>query len=622
MDLRRRVGIRDWILAIVVVSATQLLPGISMGIEAFISLFVLATTMTLVWIFVSPRLPEARALWLEQASNAISSLGLLGLVAASGGPESPYIYFYALTIIFVAAFIESTRMRVVLIGLGGLCALAPIAYDWQLAREDNFIPMIVVSLAFWISAAVLIALKRDSAIAAEFAARRAAYVDPMTGAATRRALEEFVDRLEQDGIEYTAISIRAVGVDQINRSGGHIAGDVALVRVVAAMRAASLDVDQVARLGGVEFAAVLPGAGMACAENWIARFHERLMLEGARADDAVELVAAAGAARAESLDAALALAAESVQAVGGLSARERAAASSTDERAEHLRAQLERVKRARSSSKIESIEAPSNSIFAVISALLVSVLIATTGGATSVFLSAAILQVAYFACFGERKETIVTMATMGIGVVAAVVWAGPLTSVDQTRTFSIVVTMLLLADSVQRNVRSLRLAELRTAELSLIDEQTGLGNRTAFERTLSRMLLPGAETARLNRFEGMPAVVSIELITPPGTRELIAASSILRDAAGGDAEVYRVGVGDFAIVTRAHHEQHLAELVERSHRAMLDGATLGATGMVTSPLRCGGAIHDGSMDVAEFAAAAVVGNPQSVLLPEQQYAFN
>ena len=79
---------------------------------------------------------------------------------------------------------------------------------------------------------------------------------------------------------------------------GHFVGDDVMRRVVAAMRDASLEIDQVARLGGAEFAVLLPGADLAGAERWRARFHERLEIANASADDGARVSAAPAAPRA------------------------------------------------------------------------------------------------------------------------------------------------------------------------------------------------------------------------------------------------------------------------------------------------------------------------------------
>jgi diguanylate cyclase (GGDEF)-like protein len=51
----------------------------------------------------------------------------------------------------------------------------------------------------------------------------------------------------------------------VNDTYGHEAGDAVLVQLTNSMRSALRDIDTFGRLGGEEFAAVLPGAGVATA---------------------------------------------------------------------------------------------------------------------------------------------------------------------------------------------------------------------------------------------------------------------------------------------------------------------------------------------------------------------
>jgi hypothetical protein len=195
MVLRRRVGMRDWVLAVVVVAIAQITGVNAIGWAPFAILLGVAALALSLWGFVFPRLGPNSALTLEAWMNAGTALAALFLVAVSQGPESPYIFFYALLIVFIAAFVERHRVRVVLITVSTLCALAPIAYDWDEAISGDFIPTIIVAVVVWLIVAALVALKRVSAVSAELEARRLGYVDQLTGAANRRALAQFADDL-------------------------------------------------------------------------------------------------------------------------------------------------------------------------------------------------------------------------------------------------------------------------------------------------------------------------------------------------------------------------------------------------------------------------------------------
>ncbi len=617
MDLRRQIGMRDWLLAVVVVSASQITGVNALSAGAFSALLATSIAALATWQWVFPRLPVRRALWLEVAMITITCFAALALVAVSGGPDSPYVFFYAVIIVFIAAFVERAAVRTALIALACLCALAPIAYDWQESTSSDFLATIVLAVAIWIVSAALIALKRSSAVSAELEARRLAYMDPLTGAGTRRALDEYSAGLASLDVPYAVVRVRAEGIDEINLAGGHLAGDAALRRIADAMRAASLDVDQIARLGGVDFAVLLPAGDLKSAGRWRSRFHERLELANAQADDGLRVAASSAVAATGEL--AQLLAAAEPERAPDQALHETVIDSSVSaaERARHMHDQLERVSSGRSRPAIESVNAPASVLLSVPLSVALGFAIAATGGATSVLLSASILLVTYFATFGTRMETLIATISGFAAVLTAVISQAPVSDSDQMRTLTILVTIVVLADTVQRNARTLTIAERKAADLSLVDPQTGLGNRTAFERELVRMIPRSADASpsREQRLQGVPAVIAIDFgAAGPERRtselELVEVASGLRDAIASDGTVYRIGSDDFAVVFRAHHEQHVADVIAHCEHAI--GAYEPNRSTPVSALlglRYGGALWSPGMSAADMASAAVRSQP-------------
>ena len=93
--------------------------------------------------------------------------------------------------------------------------------------------------------------------------------DALTGLANRRAFEEAlrreVARARRSG---SALSVVALDVDhfkRVNDTHGHAAGDVALAEVATRAQRALRTEDLLARVGGEELAALLPGATLAAA---------------------------------------------------------------------------------------------------------------------------------------------------------------------------------------------------------------------------------------------------------------------------------------------------------------------------------------------------------------------
>jgi diguanylate cyclase (GGDEF)-like protein len=91
---------------------------------------------------------------------------------------------------------------------------------------------------------------------------RQSMVDALTGVLNRRGLANFFAReLERTRAEGTAVLVMMVDLNdfkRINDTWGHAAGDTALSAVARALQDALRATDRIARMGGDEFALVLP----------------------------------------------------------------------------------------------------------------------------------------------------------------------------------------------------------------------------------------------------------------------------------------------------------------------------------------------------------------------------
>jgi diguanylate cyclase (GGDEF)-like protein len=95
--------------------------------------------------------------------------------------------------------------------------------------------------------------------------------DPLTGLPNRLAFEEALHReLRRARRDGSALALLALDVDhfkRVNDAHGHPAGDAVLAAVAARARGALRGEDLLARIGGEEFAAILPGADLAAAAD-------------------------------------------------------------------------------------------------------------------------------------------------------------------------------------------------------------------------------------------------------------------------------------------------------------------------------------------------------------------
>jgi diguanylate cyclase (GGDEF)-like protein len=106
-----------------------------------------------------------------------------------------------------------------------------------------------------------------------------AHTDALTGLLNRRAFESALSTVIESEEPFALAMIDVDDMKRINDSFGHIAGDRALVEIAKALKKAVRDSDLVARIGGDEFAVLLPQATKPTAERITPRLRECLSVE-------------------------------------------------------------------------------------------------------------------------------------------------------------------------------------------------------------------------------------------------------------------------------------------------------------------------------------------------------
>lgn len=107
--------------------------------------------------------------------------------------------------------------------------------------------------------------------------RHEARHDQLTGLLNRRGLDLALQDL-WDGRRFSGTASLVVvdldGLKLVNDHAGHLAGDQMLVTFATELQTAARGVDLVARIGGDEFIAILPGLGAVEGTRWAAQLHD------------------------------------------------------------------------------------------------------------------------------------------------------------------------------------------------------------------------------------------------------------------------------------------------------------------------------------------------------------
>ena len=127
----------------------------------------------------------------------------------------------------------------------------------QALRTATLLPMIIVPLC-----TSIVGYKASRTHRSLLALSKLAHTDEMTGLANRRAFMRAANaRFEQTNFDYSGIALMIVDLDhfkRVNDKYGHEAGDEVLIHAAQQIQNACSDDCLVARLGGEEFAVMMP----------------------------------------------------------------------------------------------------------------------------------------------------------------------------------------------------------------------------------------------------------------------------------------------------------------------------------------------------------------------------
>jgi diguanylate cyclase (GGDEF)-like protein len=271
-DERARMGRISgflWIAAAAVGAVDVFVPGsdhvatpLVLLLSAFVFLYGFASVVG--WI------PWDRASIDALALGMVATVPVAGLAIYMTGGSLSYIEPLLVCPLLYAAFFFPERwawpLAVELVAVAG----APLIYDAD-AIENAFLPRyLALAIGFLAATWVMVGLKKRL-VAAEVRQRDIANRDPLTGVGNRRyfdatmmrALERRTRPFGRRGLDTTPLALLILDLDDfkgVNDRHGHQVGDAVLQEATARILSVLRPTDQLARIGGDEFAIVAPAA--------------------------------------------------------------------------------------------------------------------------------------------------------------------------------------------------------------------------------------------------------------------------------------------------------------------------------------------------------------------------
>jgi diguanylate cyclase (GGDEF)-like protein len=234
---------------------------------------VVITSVVVLALVVSIPLTErfAATTWRTQYSfgwTIVAGIVLALSVNLDGGVDSPLFFLLALPIVSAALVLEVRQVIVC-----GVATLGEFTYIWlydsHVHRSATVIAMFAMALLGLVVIAVGFSTARSRLLEDEIALRTElstlATIDTLTGCLNHGAFYERLEiEINRALRQHEPLSLLMIDLDSFkafNDTYGHLAGDDALRSVGRTLMTQSRNFDAVGRVGGDEFAVILPTTG-------------------------------------------------------------------------------------------------------------------------------------------------------------------------------------------------------------------------------------------------------------------------------------------------------------------------------------------------------------------------
>ena len=196
--------------------------------------------------------PEEHGAWFWHVPAALSIPLIAGLVASTGGSQSParYVAFFLL---FYACYFYPRRYAVLYVVGCVAIALSPLLYD-RGAIDAGYLGELTVLCAAYVILGWLIISGKAIMVDLREQARSLSLHDPLTDLPNRRALLHWLGEHMTSDARVGMILADLDGFKDVNTVHGYPAGDAVLCQTARTLQACVRAGDFVARLGGDEFA--------------------------------------------------------------------------------------------------------------------------------------------------------------------------------------------------------------------------------------------------------------------------------------------------------------------------------------------------------------------------------